>query len=905
QVPSEIMDRRHFSPFVMTSAPSSFFSDRIGLSTEEQVAYYSGVWALSGPHELAVFIEFRSVRLSPRDALFVRSIDTINSDFEEEIEARTVGNFLPDEDELLSGVTDGIKYNFQSNNGVDVEDVLFFGGGGMELGADDSLVNKGFDTANGVSICHHETLNNIYSGEHPYAERPSRTLFVRNINSEVNDYELKALFEKYGEVHTLYTACKHRGFVTISYYDIRSACHAMKTLQNKRLGHRTLDIHFSIPKDNPSEKDINEGTLVVSDLDASVSNDDLLQIFGFYGDIKEICGSPHGHHQKFIEFYDIRAAEAARYALKYSGTAGTQIKLETSRPGGKGRMMQEFSLDLEQEEANGCCQSPSNNSSLGEYGSTSLGGSTSYGYDNGCLQSAHSTVHAQCHPLVNSKFGGIPSSIPHSLSSAFMLTSVGDQSTKPKLMERSHSMRERHSGFEYMPRYTRSLSGYHNAVANSVLLNSPSTVSSMTMGINSTPVQAVDDRKIYGAGLCQPDSPGYDRHGEHGHVQSSDALGGLGTSGNGSCPHHGRQYAWSNSDSQYHHPQGQVMWPDSPLSSNIFASSTQLHGLPRTASHMLNNSPSLHHLHIGSPSVNPSLWDRRHAYAANATEASESHPRSLGNMGFSGCSAMHYSELPSPSIFPHIGGSITDPSISSHIGLPSPQRRCNMLHGRTSMIPVPASCDANDRVRSRRSDASPKPADNKKQYELDVERIIRGEDPRTTLMIKNIPNKYTSKMLLAAIDEHHHGTYDFVYLPIDFKNKCNVGYAFINMIDPQQIIPFFKTFDGKKWEKFNSEKVVSLAYARIQGKAALIAHFQNSSLMNEDKRCRPILFQTDGPNAGDQEPFPVGFNVRSRAGRPRSTSNKENRQRSPSTSTSAEESSTGTDSSSDSAKDSE
>ena len=91
-------------------------------------------------------------------------------------------------------------------------------------------------------------------------------------------------------------------------------------------------------------------------------------------------------------------------------------------------------------------------------------------------------------------------------------------------------------------------------------------------------------------------------------------------------------------------------------------------------------------------------------------------------------------------------------------------------------------------------------------------------------------------MLLAAIDEHCQGTYDFIYLPIDFKasnligwstvfqpwhtdscldmvhvlvvecvtnskiykyylqNKCNVGYAFINMIDPQQIIPFYKVW---------------------------------------------------------------------------------------------------------------
>jgi len=32
-------------------------------------------------------------------------------------------------------------------------------------------------------------------------------------------------------------------------------------------------------------------------------------------------------------------------------------------------------------------------------------------------------------------------------------------------------------------------------------------------------------------------------------------------------------------------------------------------------------------------------------------------------------------------------------------------------------------------------------AENKKQYQLDVDKISRGEDTRTTLMIKNIPNK--------------------------------------------------------------------------------------------------------------------------------------------------------------------
>ncbi|XVF02129.1 hypothetical protein REPUB_Repub04eG0149300 [Reevesia pubescens] len=113
------------------------------------------------------------------------------------------------------------------------------------------------------------------------------------------------------------------------------------------------------------------------------------------------------------------------------------------------------------------------------------------------------------------------------------------------------------------------------------------------------------------------------------------------------------------------------------------------------------------------------------------------------------------------------------------------------------------------------------------------------------------------------------------------------------MIDPTQIITFYQAFNGKKWEKFNSEKVALLAYARIQGKVALVAHFQNSSLMNEDKRCQPILFNTDGPNAGDQVPFPMGVNVRTRPGKARSTSREENNQESPSNLENDENSSNG------------
>lgn len=41
-------------------------------------------------------------------------------------------------------------------------------------------------------------------------------------------------------------------------------------------------------QENPSEKDVNQGTLVIFNLDSSVSNDELREIFGVYGEIKEV-----------------------------------------------------------------------------------------------------------------------------------------------------------------------------------------------------------------------------------------------------------------------------------------------------------------------------------------------------------------------------------------------------------------------------------------------------------------------------------------------------------------------------------------------------------------------------------------------------------------------------------------
>ena len=121
-------------------------------------------------------------------------------------------------------------------------------------------------------------------------------------------------------------------------------------------------------------------------------------------------------------------------------------------------------------------------------------------------------------------------------------------------------------------------------------------------------------------------------------------------------------------------------------------------------------------------------------------------------------------------------------------------------------------------------------------------------------------------MLLGEIEVNHRQLFDFFYLPIDFKNKCNKGYAFINFIEPKTIVSFHREFAGQRWKVFNSEKVCELSYARIQGKNAMIARFQNSSLMRKEPEYRPLIFHSIGPLQGQREDFPAPNNLVSGSG---------------------------------------
>jgi len=128
---------------------------------------------------------------------------------------------------------------------------------------------------------------------------------------------------------------------------------------------------------------------------------------------------------------------------------------------------------------------------------------------------------------------------------------------------------------------------------------------------------------------------------------------------------------------------------------------------------------------------------------------------------------------------------------------------------------------------------------------INLEKIIRGLDARTTLMIRHIPNKYNIKTFLEDIDIKFKNKYDLVYLPLDYNNNCNLGFAFINFVEAKHIPYFYFLFRGKKWRRFNSEKICELAYAKFQGKKELIAHFEKGSIMQfEAEEKKPVILPT-------------------------------------------------------------
>jgi len=103
------------------------------------------------------------------------------------------------------------------------------------------------------------------------------------------------------------------------------------------------------------------------------------------------------------------------------------------------------------------------------------------------------------------------------------------------------------------------------------------------------------------------------------------------------------------------------------------------------------------------------------------------------------------------------------------------------------------------------------------------------EDKPTTLMIRNVPNRYKQQDLIDELEDlGFQGLFNFLYLPVDQGGRnrnrvSSVGYAFVNFIDH---IAAEKCRAALEGFNFNRDGKV----AHIQGLEANLAHYENAAV---------------------------------------------------------------------------
>eukprot|EP00397_Hematodinium_sp_SG-2012_P051919 GEMP01061115.1.p1 GENE.GEMP01061115.1~~GEMP01061115.1.p1 ORF type:complete len:392 (-),score=82.48 GEMP01061115.1:67-1242(-) len=124
----------------------------------------------------------------------------------------------------------------------------------------------------------------------------------------------------------------------------------------------------------------------------------------------------------------------------------------------------------------------------------------------------------------------------------------------------------------------------------------------------------------------------------------------------------------------------------------------------------------------------------------------------------------------------------------------------------------------------------------------------------TTIMLRNIPNRYTQEMLF---DEFRANgilnSIDFFYLPMDVETRCNMGYCFLNLVSETAVEKFVNMFHNIKLDQISSGKICQVSRAKVQGKDANIEQYRNSAVINNmDENFHPILLEN-----GERLPFPA------------------------------------------------
>ena len=98
------------------------------------------------------------------------------------------------------------------------------------------------------------------------------------------------------------------------------------------------------------------------------------------------------------------------------------------------------------------------------------------------------------------------------------------------------------------------------------------------------------------------------------------------------------------------------------------------------------------------------------------------------------------------------------------------------------------------------------------------ERIIQGEDKRTTRIIKNIPKIIKKREIRSMVEKY--GNINFLGLVQD-QNIDNFIVAYLNVINYKSVVPIYMGLRKHTFNYFNRIIQIEILYSKIQGKEEL------------------------------------------------------------------------------------
>lgn len=109
----------------------------------------------------------------------------------------------------------------------------------------------------------------------------------------------------------------------------------------------------------------------------------------------------------------------------------------------------------------------------------------------------------------------------------------------------------------------------------------------------------------------------------------------------------------------------------------------------------------------------------------------------------------------------------------------------------------------------------------------------------TTVMVRNVPSRYTQQKLMREINSMGFlGKYDFFYLPVQPHGRGNRGFAFANFSSSEAAEQFYGCLNGKPLRHFAQDMPVAVLPADMQGFEKNAEHY--ATMCSSRSQRRPL-----------------------------------------------------------------